>query len=67
MALSEQEIYVEKHSQNYANWNRPYPANEIITTAYSTSLPISKIRRKGSDSCWTFDGKTHHGKLHLQN
>jgi hypothetical protein len=33
MALSEQEILVEKHSPNYANWIDPYPANEFVTTA----------------------------------
>jgi lysyl-tRNA synthetase class 2 len=37
MALSEQEI-LEKHSPNYAIGIDPYPANEFVTTAYSSEI-----------------------------
>jgi lysyl-tRNA synthetase class 2 len=59
MALSEQEILREKHSQNYANWNRSLSANRFITTIFSDILADFENTKL---ILGTFDGKAYYGK-----
>jgi lysyl-tRNA synthetase class 2 len=61
MALSEQNIR-EKHSQNYANWNRPHPKQIYNYRLFERHPCRFRKYKEGSDSCWTFDGKRIMGK-----